>query len=291
MLSMGNGKFAALVAAILATHVLATNILKITDRDVRSLVEAKYDIMPDASANALLLGGSGVHYGLSARQLSEATPYSFLNLALIVEGNGWENYLGFIDKLKIIEPEEIELVIYSSADFYKLEESDEFTLTGARKGMLLYDKRSWIQRIVRPKKGFGPWSVDRTVIDPKTGDKVFLEGVCDIYFPAAVTLPPGNVAGEIAARAQDLSVRFPNARVLIRPWPVSEHKGHDLDALHTALAEGLAAEGVEFMRPPRPIYHEDWACDAAFHPNATGRDALTDLEAKHIMEWLTEDAT
>lgn len=289
MPSMANARFAALIVLILAAHVATTNLFKKTDRDVHVLVERKKDIAPVAPVNALLVGGSGMHYGLNARLLTEHTAYRFLNLGLIVEGNGWENYLSFLSDLDMIEHEKIELVVYSSADFYTLNESDEFTLTGARRGALLFDSESWLQKLMpRGDRDFGPRSADRTVIDPETGDMVFLDGVCDVYYPARhMELPTENIE-EIAARARALEALFPNARILMRPWPLSEHFGPALEEIHQVLETGLERRGVEILRPPRPLYEPDWACDAAFHPNKDGRDRLTRIEAEKLLSVLED---
>lgn len=282
-------RFAALVCALLAAHVAAANMFKIADRDMGSLVANKRAIEPAGPANALLVGGSGMHYGLNARLLSEATPYSFLNLALILEGNSWKNYRAFLARLDMIDHDEIELVIYSSQDFFHLrEEREEFTLTGARRGLMLFDQESWVQRPFGGGPQFGRRGVDRTVIDPETGDMVFLDGVCDIYYPASETPPPGGNIDEIAARAADLDRLFPNATILVRPWPVSEHRGHPLEDVHRELAEGLARKGVEVFLPPRPFYNPAWACDASFHPNEAGRDMITRLEGDALMAELGE---
>ena len=111
-----------------------------------------------------------------------------------------------------------------------------------------------------------------------------LDGICDIYYP------PGEMRvfrhdhlNQVAERAQDLAKRFPKAEILFRPWPVSEHKGIDLHRVHRQLEVGLTARGVKVLIPARPLYDANWACDAPFHPNAEGREALTLLEADKIM--------
>lgn len=287
MPSMANARFAALVVLILSAHVAATNLFKKTPYDVHALVDRKQAIEPSGPVNALLVGGSGMHYGLNARILSEETPYRFLNLGMIVEGNSWDNYTRFLDDLDMIEPENIELMIYSSNDFFDLADSDEFTLTGARAGMLLFDSQSWLQKLSPDDNPYAPYPVDRARIDPETGDMIFLEGVCDIYYePGEMTDFQTRHLDQVARRAEDLAARFPNAQILFRPWPVSEHKGLDLRVVHQRLLSGLQARGVEVLAPPAPLYNPDWACDAAFHPNGEGRDALSRLEADTIMATL-----
>lgn len=284
MLSMANVRFAAVIVLILSLHVTATNLFKIESADVSSLVEKKMTIQPKEPVNALLVGGSGVHYGLNAAILSEKTPYHFLNLGLIVEGNGWGNYTSFLRSLPMIERDEIELVIYSSVDIYSLTESDEFTLKGARRGMLLFDKRSWLQKVATTNEPhYGPQGVDRTDIVQHTGDMIFPDGVCDFYWPAGEMPAPGGNLDVIAARANDLQRLFPNAEVFIRPWPLSEHIGPDLEYVYGTIENGLRARGINVLRPPKPIYDADWACDAPFHPNAIGRDMLTMQEAESVM--------
>ena len=278
MPSMANARFAALVVAIFGTHVAATNLVKLTDRDAHSLVERKQEITPQEPVTALLVGGSGMHYGLNARVLSEETPYNFLNLGLILEGNSWPNYLGFLDSLGMIDTEKIEVVIYSSSDFYDLHESDEFTLEGARAGALLFDQQSWLQKLKPDANPYGSHKVDRTVIDPETGDMIFLDGVCDIYKPPGRLPPFGKSIDVITARAGDLAKRFPNAEVLLRPWPFSEYDGPDLGKVHLAMRGEFAKRGFRTMIPPEALYDPVWACDAAFHPNAEGRDLLTQQE-------------
>lgn len=291
MLSTANAKFAALVVLMLGLHIAATNLSKTESADVKSLVEKKLAITPDEPVNALLVGGSGVHYGLSAAILSEKTPFQFLNLGLIVEGNGWENYMSFLRSLPMIAHDEIELVIYSSVDIYALEESDEFTLTGARRGMLVFDKRSWLQKVVTSNEPhYGPRGVDRTDIVRETGDMIFPDGVCDFYWPAGEMPAPGDNLDEIAARAKDLQRLFPNAEVFIRPWPLSEHIGPDLEYVYGTIENGLRARGVKVLRPPKPIYDADWACDAPFHPNAIGRDMLSLQEAETVMMALSSQS-
>jgi len=179
----------------------------------------------------------------------------------------------------MIEAENIELVVYSSKDFYEFEESEEFTLTGARRGFLLFDSENWLQRLFGGEVGFGGRSADRTVIDPATGDMMFLEGVCDVYYPATEAQRPDKNIAEIAQRTEDLQQLFPNARILIRPWPVSEDVGFPIEDLRAVLADSLRTENVEVFLPPIYFYDEDWACDASFHPNAEGRDRLTQVEA------------
>lgn len=284
MPSMANARFAALIVLILAAHVAATNLFKKTERDVHALVERKQAIAPARPVNALLIGGSGMHYGLNARILSEETPYQFLNLGMIVEGNSWANYIGFLDNLEMIKADEIELVIYSSNDFFNLTDSDEFTLKGARAGTLLFDSQSWLQKLSPDDNPYAPYPVDRAQIDPETGDMVFLDGICDIYYPAGeMTVFQHDHFDQVADRARDLAKRFPRAEILFRPWPVSEHKGIDLHRVHRQLEVGLTARGVKVLIPSQPLYDANWACDAPFHPNAKGREALTLLEADKIM--------
>ena len=283
MRSTVSAKFAALLCALLATHVAAANLFKVADRDMRVLVENKLAIDPPGPVTALVVGGSGTHYGLNARILSEATPWRFLNLGLILEGNSWENYRSFLEGLDMIEHQKIELVVYSSQDFFKLrEERDEFTLTGARRGIVLFQKDGWLQRLFDDRSDFGRRGVDRSMIDFETGDMLFIEGICDIYYPSVEIPPPGENLDEIAARVADLRRLFPNARVLVRPWPVSEHKGHPLDDVLSELSEGLSRKGIEVFLPPMPFYDPALACDAAFHPNEAGRDMLSLLEANAL---------
>lgn len=288
MPSMANARFALLIVLILSAHVAATNLFKKTERDVHMLVERKQAIEPARPVNALLVGGSGVHYGLNARILSEETPYHFLNLGMIVEGNSWANYTGFLDDLEMIKPEKIKLVIYSSNDFLTLTDSDEFTLKGARAGTLLFDSQSWLQKLSTADNPYAPYPVDRTLTDPETGDMVFLEGICDIYYPAGEMAAFQNDLDKVADRARDLARLFPKAEIFFRLWPVSEHKGIDLRLVHSQLKEGLNGRGVKVLTSPEPFYDAAWACDAPFHPNAEGRDALTFLEADKIMSALTE---
>lgn len=284
MPSMANASFAALVCALLAAHLVAANMFKTADRDMSLLAANKQAIDPAEPVNALLVGGSGMHYGLSARILSGSTPYNFLNLALILEGNSWENYRNFLAGLDMIDHDEIALVIYSSHDFYGFEDQHgEFTLTGARRGLMLFNRESWLQRPFGRGPVFGPRNADRTVIDPETGDMVFLDGVCDAYYPAVDMIYPADDVDRIAARVVDLSDLFPNARVLVRPWPISEHRGQPLGEVHRNLSAGLADENVEVMLPQMPFYTPDWACDAAFHPTAEGRDALSRIAADTII--------
>jgi len=89
-------RFAVLAFAMIVAHVAAANVFKIADRDMTMLVSNKRAITPPEPVTALLVGGSGVHYGLNARLLSEETPWQFLNLGLILEGNSWENYRHFL---------------------------------------------------------------------------------------------------------------------------------------------------------------------------------------------------
>lgn len=288
MPSMVNASFAALVCALFAAHFAATNLFKMADHDMQALVTKKSALDPPQPVDALLVGGSGMHYGLNARLLSETTPYNFLNLALFREGNSWENYRDFLGGLDSFDHDEIELVVYSSKDFYELHEHEGFTLTGAREGALLFDRESWLQRPFDAGPQFGLRNADRTVVDPETGDMVFLDGICDIYYPATTTPPPGENIDEAVARTKDLAQLFPNARILVRPWPVSEHVGHPLEDLHATLDDRLGREGIEVFLPPIPVYGESWVCDASFHPTAQGRDAISRLEADAIMKKLEQ---
>lgn len=285
MRSTVSASFALLIGFIFGAHLLSTNLLKVDKNDLRSLVAAKQGITPPGPVDALLIGGSGVHYGVNARILTDNTPYRFLNLGIYVEGNSWANYLGFLKSLDMIDHDTIRLVIYSSGDVFSYADSDEFTLTGAQAGVLLFDREAWIKKVTRSKTpAYGPRNVDRTQIDPETGDMVFVDGVCDPYWPAQqMPMPSENIAF-IAARAQDLSKLFPNAKVMIRPRPLSEQKGPALPLIYDALEQGLADHNVRLLRPPKPFYDPRWACDAPFHPTAEGRDFLTQLEAVTIVE-------
>ena len=285
---MDNAKFSALIAFVFCLSLTATNVFRQPETDARLLVERKQALTPVQPVNALLVGGSGIHYGLNARILSEETPYQFLNLGLIFEGNSWANYLGFLEGLDFFDPVDIEVVIYSSSDLFHFVDSDEFTLTGARAGWLLFDRQSWLQKLSPDENPYAPYPVDRSRVDPETGDMVFHDGVCDLYYPARTieAFPEGHF-DRLAERAADLSARFPSAEVFFRPWPVSEYKGQDMRERYSSIAAGLAAHGVKVLAPPSILFDAELSCDAPFHPNSEGRDAMTRMEAASIVAALT----
>jgi len=279
------GKFATLIAicAALQLWLVNSDLLKWSDVQDEILSAKKASLHVDQHPNAVIVGGSNAYYGLSAEVLSQKTSLRFVNLALLREGNGWDNYVRYLTGLDFLDRNQIEVVVYSTLDianfaWAKGVEDREEDLLGRKTGFLLFDSRSWVVKLYHQLFVGTPQDVrDRTDINSHTGDILFHTGTCGGDFDRFEVQPPAPSLALIEERLEHLSKLFPNARVFLRIPPLAAEmlEGYSLNRLYQDVSARARVQGIPLLNDDRQTFRQSWACDSPYHPNSRGRRNLS----------------
>lgn len=242
-----------------------------------------------ATQLALLLGGSNIVYGLSAEILSSTTGASFFNLGLFKEGYSFDQYLAFAERaLAGVEIQNVDLVVYSTVDFFRSGVSKIDTIgfdetgmaTGARTSILpatpiltrvqdLFSKTTNTYR-VHGERG----DIDFDYIDCSGGVRI-PEEVFDADFAA-------EFGGFLLERVLRIRGTFPNARIVVTVPARFIAARQLLDSEIGVYSAILANHGIEFI-VEAPFEDGDDLCNAAHHPNEGGRSMRTSALARELV--------
>jgi hypothetical protein len=251
-----------------------------------SLIEETHsELVPSNSSDiGLLLGGSNVLYGYSAKMLGNDLGLPFYNMSLLNEGFNFDAYLSFLTKA--IQPEirqEVKLVVYSTIGFY--------AHRWAQDNYGHHDEIGAIQRQYRdsllPEKALlakllNLHEMKATQIDIENmhGDLDFTTVNCNIkeVDPTKDTVDPdfSHSALQIFPnRADRIKKMFPNAEVVFvvpsRHILMKRLETSDQIRIEHALSEKFVQLIVE-----SPTNDLGKLCDAPHHQNELGRAERTE---------------
>jgi hypothetical protein len=241
---------------------------------------------------AVLLGGSNIIYGLSAEMLSPITGTPFFNLGLFKEGYSFDRYLDFVQKsLEAVERQDVDLIVYSTFDFFRSDISGIDTLgfdeagiatkeTGVKVSLLpatpiftrVQDLFSSTANSYRLQGERGDLNLDH--IDCSVGVRLPNE-VYDETFAA-------KFSGILRDRVLRIRDSYPSARIVVSAPARFIAARQLLESEIELYSETLLSHGVEFI-VEAPFENESDLCNAAHHPNDAGRTRRTRDLARELI--------
>lgn len=231
------------------------------------------------STDALLLGGSNVIFGLSAKLMTEKLNLKFHNLALRNEGFNDNNYLGHVEKIaQKMDRKRVRLVIYSSSKYAQA--TNPFTrnldknLFGETTKLSLIPRTSLLENIpemLSQKKKSTNYQVN------EFGDFVFSNYRCtpdEVKMEKYQGLKPQLVLERMRRIEERMKQLFPNAKVVhIVPGAFSQYGALQLDHFEKIKTENMKY-GLNILFQD-PIEDRKQLCDTRFHVNEPVREKRT----------------
>ena len=308
MQSMGKGRtrFFAFVwlagALVLGSHIATRNSISIPAavreqaqwRDnLLSLLANGYQTNQEGPGGglSLLLGGSNILYGISAEDLFAKTGESFYSLGLFGEGYSFDQYLHFLDRaLRNVQATDVDLVIYSTIDFYRSDNS--FSRVGAydEVGVAIdegnYSLLPSTPLFTRIQNHYSSMT-DSYDLSGVRGDMDLRNVNCS----AQVSIPKENYRSGfeiefgrvLSDRAASLQERFPLAKIIVTV-PARYVTARQLSAAEKETYSSiLVKQGAELLVEP-PLSEIRDLCNAVHHPSETGRTKRTNALATLMRE-------
>lgn len=259
-----------------------------TNKPVYESVKNKQQIIKSLEGyEGVILGGSNIWWGLSAKSLTTLTNITWVNLATPAESYSDVNYANFIsDTLSYSNRKDISFVIYSSSNFTDANRYNKRKVTTTDqygKNKLSYKpQRSFASYL---KEFLGYTKYRPYPLENKYGDFGFSDYPCDTYKPTPLAprdyMTINDLSMWLPGQLDRISGLFPNAKIILnipngfngdKIWPNNDARSILIGKIKEILSNQVSADERFSLISQKPYPSSDLMCSDDYHANHNGRE-------------------